>query len=203
MERINTALTKAELSHIILLVESEQKKPSSRNNTELQSRYDKLLFKLSKLDEIHLELDLDKSLPIVKDTLENLEKLNVDYSNVNDISQVAVYDDLKKKFGLYMSTLSEYMGIFQAYDRTIEAKVSKGIKEQITQRIIVEEGVSRNKAKELVEADARYLNACEKMRQVIEMAETIKYRYYTYQNIHRDMNQSVSVSINDSVTNRR
>lgn len=187
-----TSLTEENVQWLSLLVEQASEKTTDNvKKVKLKS----LLEKVNLLGKHELKVTITSAqIKAIDEVLKDLEEITSEYTNAMDITDLEVYDKIKKKFTAKLEFLSTYKVLFNEEINYLEDVLKKEIRVHITMEIKDEEGISFTQADKMVEKDIRYTRLRDHIYNLKMISTKIKTKYEFYSQLWQMVFQSVSTA---------
>lgn len=151
--------------------------------------------KLHKLNSVEVEVGItSEDIKAMKASVGRLQDITEKYVTQKGISNVNVYDELKKDMNGELAYLGTLKDLFLDELSYSEDVFKKEIRAQIVDELSELEGVSFTKADKLVEKDIRYSNMRKKVHGLKKLSNNVKTKYDFYLKTWNMIFQSVSTA---------
>jgi hypothetical protein len=151
------------------------------------------LTKLQSAVNAALEMDLGEiDTDLVNSTLENLERVTKNYHESLTITDVMVFENLKKELIGHLGVLVTLKADIMNRAKLFEEYAKKEYRVTVIKELMVEENYSMSKADKLVEDDSRYLLVKNQAYKFTEYANLLKDKYAYYYVVWQSIFQTVS-----------
>lgn len=130
-----------------------------------------------------------------KRVLKALRQEEERYIKASDISDIAFYENMKRRVLSYLSTLDNYKTTFNLEADRLEEYVKKTVRNKIIVDLVASKKASSYTAAERkVELDDKYISFKKQLWEFKTIAQSLTGRYWTYSNLFDSIVQSVSVA---------
>lgn len=191
-------LEKQDKKWIVALLEQAVTRTKDK---EKQNKLKKIATNVKELGNTSLKITINEGdIAHVYELLQELEDIAISYSNSSDITDINVYDGFKKQITSKLEYLSTLKDAFKNQTLYLEDYLKKVYRIEIINDLM-ENHVDPNKkkpsftqAKELVDADDRYIEVKEQVTIISNISTQIKTKYDFHMQILSAIVQSISTA---------